>query len=199
MISILFPIYNQILDINTFENDFRNCINSIINQTFKKYELLIGLKSNLENIDILKKYEKDNIKFFYFKNLNSKKDLLNELLKQSQYEWISTIELSYIWLPNKLEKQLEYVKEYDVIGTNACFNISIPNNIIVKKIPFYNISKMNFTNENLILKNTYLIKKELYILENNHENLEHELFLKLKNKNKKFYNIPDILVKSMNF
>lgn len=191
MISILLPIYNG------FEY-MDESINSVIEQTYDKWELLIGINGHPENSEIYKKaklYEKktNKIKVYDFFNIKSKVDTLHELLKYTKYNWISLIDVDDIWLKNKLNKQSQYMNCYDIIGTHTHY---IGNLEGVPVIPLYDISKINFVNSNPIINSSVLLKKELCFWDKFYEGIEdYELWLRLRKQNKKFYNLPDILVR----
>ena len=191
MISILLPIYNGIEYID-------DSVNSIINQTYNNWELLIGINGHNENSDIYKKaklYENksNKIKVYDFYNIKSKVDTLHELLKVSKYDWISLIDVDDIWLKNKLYKQSEYMKNYDVIGTYAHYFGETDG---IPKLPLYDISNMNFIQSNPLINSSVLLKKELCFWDKFYEGIEdYELWLRLRKQNKNFYNLPDILVR----
>ena len=55
---------------------------------------------------------------------------------------------------------------------------------------------MNFINGNPVINSSVLLKKELCYWDKNYEGIEdYELWLRLRKQNKKFYNLPDILVR----
>ena len=196
MISILLPIYNGIEFID-------ESVNSVINQTYTEWELLIGINGHPQNSDVYKKALSfkndeslarihDKIKVYDFYNIKSKVDTLHELIKYAKYNWIALIDVDDIWLKNKLKKQSEYMNEYDVIGTYTHY-FGDSNGIPL--LPLYDISKINFINSNPIINSSVLLKKELCNWNKYYEGIEdYELWLKLRKLNKKFYNLPDILV-----
>ena len=191
MISILLPIYNGIEFID-------ESVQSVINQTYTEWELLIGINGHFQNSEVYLKAKKfqdiDNrIKVYDFYNIKGKVDTLYELIKYSKYNWISLIDVDDIWLKNKLKKQIKYMDEYDIIGTNTHYFGELDN---VPKIPYYDISKINFINCNPIINSSVLLKKELCSWDKTYESVEdYELWLRLKKQEKKFYNLPDILVR----
>lgn len=193
MITILLPIYNGIEYID-------ESVGSVLNQTFKEWELLIGINGHpcfSEVFKIAKSYEEkdplNRIKCFDLYNLNGKVDTLHELLKYAKYDWIGLIDVDDIWLKNKLYKQIKYMKEYDIIGTNTHY-FGEDNGVPI--IPFYDISKMNFATSNPIINSSVLLKKKLCYWDKSYEGVEdYELWLKLRKQNYKFYNLPDILTR----
>lgn len=189
MISILLPIYNGIEFID-------ESISSIINQTEENWELLIGVNGHPKNSNVYltaKQYENSKIKVYDLYHLKCKVDTLHELLKYTNYNWIALIDVDDIWLPNKLSKQIKYMDLYDIIGTNTLYfgeSKGVPN------LPYYDLKEFNFMNYNPIINSSVLLKKELCYWSKKYEGIEdYELWLRLWKQQKKFYNLPDILVK----
>ena len=190
MITILLPVYNGIEFID-------ESVNSIINQSYDKWELLIGINGHPQNSNVFlkaKTFEFDKrIKVYDFYNIKGKVDTLHELLKCSSFDIISLIDVDDIWLRNKLNKQIEYIKNYDIVGTNTHYFGELQG---VPSIPFYDISKMNFINSNPLINSSVMLKKDLCYWDKTFEGIEdYELWLRLRKEGKLFYNLPDILVR----
>jgi glycosyltransferase involved in cell wall biosynthesis len=190
MISILMPIYNGIEFIN-------DSVSSILEQTYDKWELLIGINGHPENSEIYqlaKNFEEKNtkIKVFDFYNIKGKSNTLNELIKHCKYNYVALLDVDDIWNPEKLEVQSFWLNDYDVIGSNCVWFGDRPG--IVPSIPQYDFSNYNFANVNPIINSSVIIRKELcYWNENGIE--DYDLWLRLRKQNKRFYNCPQILVK----
>jgi len=190
MISILIPIYNGIEFIN-------ESVYSVLNQTYSQWELLIGINGHPPNSEVYltaKEYEKisDKIKVFDFHHLKGKSTTLNHMLQYANYNYIALLDVDDIWLPKKLEIQSPLIGEYDVIGTKCIFFGEKTG--IIPNIPIGNISKYNFGLGNPIINSSCIIRKELC---NWNENgiEDYDLWLRLKNIGKKFFNCRKILVK----
>ena len=190
MIEILMPIYNGIEFIT-------DSIPSILCQSYKEWELIIGINGYDKNSDvynIAKKYEKEDsrIKVLDLYKIKGKANALNEMLNYSKYEWISLLDVDDKWLPRKLEEQVPFMKEYDVIGTKCKY---FGDSNITPPIVFGDISKYNFLIQNPIINSSCLIKKELCQWDEKEEGIEdYNLWLKLWKSGKKFYNVETIQV-----
>jgi glycosyltransferase involved in cell wall biosynthesis len=115
MISILLATYNG-------EKYIKNSIDSIINQTFTDWELLIGFNgTNDLSIDIVNQYNDNRIKIFNYGDEKGKAKTLNKLLLETSRNWIALQDDDDIWLETKLEKQLRFIKDYDLIGTKISY------------------------------------------------------------------------------
>lgn len=190
MISILMPIYNGIEFIN-------DSITSIMLQTYDKWELIVGINGHLENSEIYKiakDYENIDvrIKVYDFYTIKGKANTLNEMIKYCKYDRIALLDVDDIWHYKKLEIQIKYLDNYDVIGSNCVWFGDIEG--IIPKIPQNDFSEFNFAEVNPIINSSSIITKSLcYWNENGIE--DYDLWLKLRKQNKKFYNCPEILVK----
>lgn len=186
MISILIPIYNGIEFID-------ESVNSIKQQTYQNWELLIGVNGHLKDSDIYqtaKKYECEKIKVYDFYNINGKSNTLNRMIDHCQYDWIALLDVDDIWIPTKLESQINFMNQYDVIGTQCKYFGDISGS---PKIPFGDITQFNFLSVNPIINSSSLIRKELCYWEDNRVE-DYDLWLRLWKNGKKFYNVESIQV-----
>ena len=190
MISILMPIYNGIEFID-------ESVPSILEQTYDKWELLIGINGHPENSEIYKtaksfEGKSDKIRVIDFYNIKGKSNTLNEMIKYCKYNYVALLDVDDIWHPQKLEIQSFLLKSYDVIGSNCVWFGDRPG--IVPYIPQHDFSNFNFANSNPIINSSVIIRKELCSwIENGIE--DYDLWIRLRLKNKRFYNCPQILVK----
>lgn len=178
------------------ENNFiKDTLNSIQYQTYKNWELIIGINglSNDSSIyKIVKKCELNDvrIKVVDFFELNNNIDMLNEMIKHCKTEWLTILNIGDKWLPKKLENQMCYITEYDIIGCQ-CKYIGDSNE--TSFIPLGDISDFDFTKLNPIIAGSYLIRKDIVISNIKNGQIEgHNLWLRLRNEGKKFYNVKDI-------
>ena len=193
MISILMPIYNGI-------EFFEESLNSIIKQTYKNWELIIGINGHPENSDIQMKaleiinnynsiYNYD-IKLKWY-DTKGKPASLNAMVKDTKYNYIALLDVDDIWIENKLEKQVLYLNTYDVIGT-GCRYFGNANHI--PNIPYGNLNNFNFFQFNPIINSSVIIKKELAFWNENEFLDDYDLWLRLSKEKKSFFNISELLV-----
>lgn len=184
------PIYNGIEFIN-------ESVPSILEQTYDKWELLIGINGHPKNSEIYKtaktfEDKSNKIKVFDFHNIKGKSNTLNELIKYCNYDYVALLDVDDVWHPAKLEAQSVWLGDYDVIGSNCVWIGDRPG--IVPKIPQHDFSNFNFAEVNPIINSSVIIRKELcYWNENGVE--DYDLWIRLRKQNKKFYNCSQILVK----
>ncbi len=198
MILILIPIYNGIEFLD-------ECLNSVNNQTFEDWICLIGINGHNKNsiqynitINYINKLDDKLKKKYIVLDLydlteKGKSIALNKMIEYNRIylnkRWISILDVDDKWTNNKLEEQIKYINDYDVIGTK-CQYFGDRNDIPF--IPCGDLINFNFKEVNPIINSSSLIKEELcYWLNNGIE--DYDLWLKLKSRNYKFYNIDKIL------
>lgn len=188
MISILIPIYNGI-------EFLEESVNSVLQQTTPDWELLIGINGHPENSEVYqkaKKYEQQNkIKVFDFHWIQGKANTLNELVKYCNYDYVALLDVDDVWLPQKLETQIPYLKEYDVVGSQCLY---FGNKHGESTVPFGDITCYNFKKNNPIINSSAIIKKKYaywfsIVLE------DYDLWIRLRKQGMTFYNCEEILVK----
>ena len=192
MISILIPIYNGIEFID-------ESVSSVLNQTYDKWELLIGINGHPKNSDVFQKakeYEKSNkIRVFDFYQIKGKSNTLNELKINCKYDYIALLDVDDIWHQQKLEVQSKlFIHNYDVIGSRCIYFGEKEGSIPI--IPTGIISEFDFSIVNPIINSSCLIKKELCHWNSEWDSVEdYDLWLKLRKLNKNFFNCSEILVR----
>jgi glycosyltransferase involved in cell wall biosynthesis len=111
MISVLLPIYNG-------ERFLRESIQSVLNQTFTEFELLIGFNGTVDSSkDIVNSFDDVRIRVFDYGDDVGKAKTLNKLITESKYDWIALQDDDDIWVESKLETQIQYFEQVDVVGT----------------------------------------------------------------------------------
>lgn len=128
VVSVIMPVYN------TKEEYLREAIESILNQTFDDFELIIVNDGSLdENCEkVILSYDDKRIK--YNKNPQNKGLVYtrNRLLELAQGEYIANMDSDDVSFPNRLEKQLEFFKNHQDISLLGSWAISIPSNDTMK-------------------------------------------------------------------
>lgn len=194
-ISVLMPVYN------TEEEYLREAIDSILAQTFTDFEFLIindGSQNNAE--DIILSYKDIRIKYLKNeRNLGIIKTL-NKGLELAQGEYIARMDADDISLPERFEKQINFLDknpEIDILGT--WFNCIPRNRVIETYIHDKEIKECLLINSNNIGHPTVMFRnstvKNIGIKYNeSHPYVEdYALWLSLIDK-VKFANIPEILL-----
>ena len=109
------PIYNGIEFIE-------DSVPSVIFQTYKEWELIIGVNGHAPDSEVYKKakkYESDKIHVHDLHEIKGKSNALNEMVKMCKYDWVCILDVDDTWHNEKLEKQVPLMPAFDVIGTNC--------------------------------------------------------------------------------
>ena len=118
LVSVIMPCYNMALYIS-------DSIKSVVKQTFPHWELLIvDDASSDETVDIIKSYAQSDARIqFAIKKLNSGiADTRNQCLQMAQGQFLAFLDADDIWHPEKLEKQLRFMREKNVGFTYSTYD-----------------------------------------------------------------------------
>tara|TARA_B100001079_G_C16299377_1_gene464728 strand:- start:198 stop:932 length:735 start_codon:yes stop_codon:yes gene_type:complete len=192
LISIILPYYRK-------RQFIKKTIFSVINQTYKKIELLIIFDD--ENKDDLK-YLKDISKIDKrIRIIVNKKNIgaglsRNKGIKYCKGKFIAFIDADDLWKRNKLKKQLNFMKinNYDI--THTSYEIIDSNEKIIGIRKAYDLTLQNLLLSCDIGLSTVMLKKNI-LKKNLFVNLktkeDYVLWLNLAKKNYKFYAIKNSL------
>ena len=110
LVSIITPSYNS-------EKYIFQTIESVLNQTYENWEMIIVDDASIDNsINIIESYtKKDNrIKLIKLKKNNGPAIARNVGIKNAKGRYIAFLDSDDLWLPTKLEKQINFMKKNDV-------------------------------------------------------------------------------------
>lgn len=194
MISVLLPVYNGGKYIST-------AVKSILNQTYKNFELLIIDDGSTDGTERVIKLFNDKRINYIRKKHSGLADTLNFGLKIAKYDWVARMDADDISHPERLNEQIKAIEP------------TKENYIILSWAAFFNNNKILFTVDTPIKDNE--LKKKLalhcyinhpsvlynrkFILSNGGYNtflrsfVDFELWLRIKNKTK-FITIPKYLI-----
>lgn len=209
LVSVVVPTYNSLPFL-------KNTIQSVLEQTYKKFEIIIVDDSSEDNTfsyvsSIIKKDKR--IKYFKINKNAGISAARNLGIKKCKGEFISFLDADDLWHKNKLKEQLNTLKKDTIISCTAC-NYKKENN---KKSSNYFITLFRIFLQkfflNMIIKKGYywlyiynpiilssvLIKKEIFnkynFVEDRYQREDLDLWLKLMTKyNKKIVFIDKIFV-----
>ncbi|WP_414577901.1 glycosyltransferase [Anabaena sp. CCY 9402-a] len=126
-ISIIIPAFNS-------EKTIADTIDSVFNQTFNNFELIIINDGSTDStLEVISKFQDSRLKIFSFGNAGGNISR-NRGLKRAVGEFISFLDADDLWTPNKLQLQLEALQNNldaqvayswtDYIDENANFLVS---------------------------------------------------------------------------
>ncbi len=106
LVSVIMPSYNV-------ENFIGRSIESVMAQTYGSWELLIVDDASPDNSNsVIEEYvQKDSrVKLFKLEQNSGQGVARNKAIEESQGQYIAFLDSDDIWLPNKLEKQIAFMK-----------------------------------------------------------------------------------------
>lgn len=105
LVSIIMPSYNTALYI-------KETVESVLKQTYGKWELLIVDDCSTDNTDeILSKLKDDRIKLMKNEYNLGAAVSRNKALREAKGQWIAFLDSDDLWEPEKLEKQILFMKK----------------------------------------------------------------------------------------
>lgn len=201
--SIIIPLYNA-------EETIDRCMNSIVNQNYNNYEVIVADNESTDNsLSIIKKYQKEYGFINIFKSKSSLAGGVKNLaIKKCSGDYFIVVDSDDYVEENllmTLNKKIN--KEYSLIRYNAYHNLKNSENMFITNIAeneYNNITYLKlvineYINENKIFGpswlyayNTKFFKDNKFVFKNMHQEdygLTPQIILKTKN----IYVINDIL------
>lgn len=192
-ITILIPIYNGIEFLD-------QSLSSVIRQTYKNWEVIIGINGHPPNsivekkaIDIVNEMNSHNnyqIRVIYYET-KGKPATLNKMVMDAKNQYIAILDVDDIWIDYKLEKQLKYLDTYDVVGTGCRYFGDCDH---FPNLPYGDLRHFNFFHFNPIINSSAVIRKECAFWNENEILDDYDLWLRLFKEKKKFFNVDDFLI-----
>jgi len=166
LISIIIPTYNRGgLIINT--------INSVLNQTYLNWELIIVDDGSTDNTkEIIASVNDSRIKYIYREN-KGPSAARNTGIKNANGEYIAFLDSDDEWLPEKIERQIKFLDKNPNIGiiggwstsvfennkklSQSCIEIK-NNKTYIKALllfPFYKINELPWTSSIIVKKECF--------------------------------------------
>lgn len=170
-VSVILSSYNHAKYISA-------AIESVLNQSFTNFELLIADDGSKDNSrEIIKTFTDSRIKFFLHEENRGPRIILSECVKVAQGKYIAIHHSDDSWTADKLEKQINFLdnhKEYAACFTQANFIDENGNLNELADDDFYKkiFDKSNrsraewlryfFYNANCLCHPSLMIRKEIY-------------------------------------
>jgi len=164
-----YPLISVIVNCHNGEKYLKASIKSIINQTYKNWELIFWDNfSSDSSKEVLMQFSDKRIKYYYTKNFTPLYEARNLAIKKTSGEFISFLDTDDWWSPKRLEKQIELFfkdKNLDVVYTNfyLFYNKTKTKKIVSKKnLPDGKITQKLLSNYNIGGILTALCKKKIF-------------------------------------
>ncbi|MCI7784277.1 MAG: glycosyltransferase family 2 protein [Succinivibrio sp.] len=194
-VSVLIPVYKTKLEY------LKEAIDSILNQSFEDFELVIlDDCPNDSREDFIRKYSDNRIRYYKNKENLGISETRNKLLSLANGEYIAIFDHDDISMSNRLQLQVDYLDTHPFVGVVSGQIQIIPKETI-SKFPLHNDEiKMHLTNENCVPHTAMMIRAS--VLRENHIQYERQfspcedymLCLRLINCTM-FHNLSEVLVR----
>lgn len=165
-VSIIIPVYNE-------EYFILDTINSVLNQTYKNFEILVvDNGSNDNSIEFVKNIQDDRIKIITIKDNQGVAFARNIGIEESRGDYICFLDADDYWTKKKLEKQVKFMEEnnYEFIYSDYMF---VDRNGFEKKyvkVPLFLNYKKALKNTTIftstVMLNVNKLKKETIYMPN---------------------------------
>ena len=155
-VSIILPNFNS-------SNYILDTIKSIMNQSYKKWKLIIVDDcSDKKTLDVLKKIKNKKIKIYYFKKNMGAGHCRNFAIKKSKSEFLAFIDSDDLWGKNKLKAQINFMIKKKYKFTYTYYYTINENNNLLKSVFVPKIfSFESFVKNTSIATSTMIIKRDL--------------------------------------
>ena len=197
-VSVLTPVYN------TNIQHLKECIESVLKQSFKDFEFLILNDSplNKEIEKIVKDYANKDKRIKYYKNAKNIgiTQSRNKLLKMAKGEYIAVFDHDDISLPDRLKREVQYLDEHPDVGVISCNTEWFPKQYFTN-YPTDNLDiKTELIRSNAVPHTAMMIRKSVLdkyniIYEEEFSPAEDYMLCIRLMEYTMFHNIPDVLVK----
>ncbi len=156
LISVIMSVYNE-------EENISNSVNSILNQNFSNFELIItddfSTDNTLEILRKARKFDKRIVLIENQKNLGLTKSL-NNMLKVAKGQYIARQDADDYSTPDRLETQIKNIDK-DKIDAVVCRAKVIGSSKKIPGISFFLPKKLLIKFKNPFIHGTLLIKKKI--------------------------------------
>ena len=193
-VSVLMPVYN------TNEVFLREAIDSVLNQTFSNFKLIIVNDGSTNNVeDVILSYDDNRIIYHKNpKNLGLPKTR-NKLFRLAEGDYCAILDSDDIALPQRLEKQISFMDKHYDVGICGSWIEHFPHKTIDKNAAFPDYisvltSPSPFANSSVMLRRKLIEKFDLFYNEDFSVAEDYELWSRAI-RFTKFANIQEVLVK----
>jgi glycosyltransferase involved in cell wall biosynthesis len=117
-VSVVLPSYNH-------ERYVRECVQSVLDQTYRDFEVIITDDGSTDGtVKAIKEFTDSRIQLYVYAENKGACTAADDCIRKSTGEYIAMLNSDDAWEPTKLEKQVEYLDSHPEIGavfTKATF------------------------------------------------------------------------------
>ena len=192
LVSIITPSYNS-------EEFIKETIESVLNQTYDNWEMLIiDDCSTDKSLQLIKEYIKVDSRIKYLKNNQNNGPAVtrNIALSKVKGEYIAFLDSDDFWDKLKLEKQVEFMEKNNLEITHTDYFFTNSLGEIIKKVQTSNVIDYKILLKGNQFKTMTMMMKKSFIGDTKLPNIKHEdyaFFLDLLKKGAISKKVPDCL------
>lgn len=159
-VSVIIPVHNS-------EKYIEECINSVINQTYKNLEIIVVDDNSSDNsLNIIKNIKDSRIKILKLPTNSGVAIARNKGIESATGKYICFIDSDDYWYLNKLEKQVEFIKNkefiyagYEILKGNKKHKVKVPKTITYKEA----LKNTTIFTSTVMFNMKYLKKQDIYM------------------------------------
>ncbi len=131
------PLVSIIVNCHNGEKYLKNCINSIINQSYKNWEVIFwNNNSSDKSLKIINSYKNKKIKKFSSKKIEKLYKARNLAIQKAKGKYIAFLDVDDYWKKNKLKYQIDIINKSGgktkIVYSNYYIKDEIKNYIKIK-------------------------------------------------------------------
>ncbi len=161
LVSVILPTYNC-------AHFLLHSIQSILSQTYHSYEIIVVDDGSTDNTKEVLTPFMQRIKYIYYHQSKGAHVARNLGIRSSQGKYIAFIDADDLWLPEKLQTDVEYLEMHSDISMVYSRHINIDNNGNKldegsrTRLPSGNIFIQLFSEQNFITTSSVVVRKEVF-------------------------------------
>jgi len=137
--SIVIPTHNRAYIIE-------KCLDSIFNQTYKNFELIVVDDHSSDNtLELLSKIKDSRLKIYKNNEKSGAQAARNEGIKNASGDWICFNDSDDFWVNNKLQTNLNYLEKYKFNKNIVFYNDCYIHKEISNETTIWNLPEINFS------------------------------------------------------
>src|SRR3990172_347270 len=161
LVSIVLPTYNCAAFLP-------HSIGSILAQTYNSYEIIVVDDGSIDNTKEVLTPFMQKINYIYYHQNKGSHVARNIGIQSSRGKYIAFIDADDIWLPEKLQTDIEYFETHPEVNMVYSKHLNIDQNgrmldeASQKRLPSGNIFTQLFSEQNFIITSSVVVRKEIF-------------------------------------